>query len=443
MIPETCYARSGRVDLAYKVLGDGPRDLVFAAAGPSHLEVMWELPEFASFLQRLARLGRVIVFDKRGSGLSDRTARPGSLEQRADDVVAVMDAAGSRAAVLIGYVDAGATFLTTAARHPARVAGVIAGEVVAASRSDGELPWGWDPAAIMAVVGVLKVGGWGRATAIERVAPEIAADGRLLSWLKRYETMAANPAQAARLVRENSFDVDLRPHLPAIRAPVRLVHHVGNPLVNEDAMRWLARLLPDAELRAVSGGAMAALVPGDELLEEIEDFLTGTRVGGQADRRVCTLLFTDIVESTAHLTRLGNKSWRWVLATHHTLVRRALARHGGREIDTAGDGFFVTFDLPSAALRCASDVVAEAAAAGVQIRAGLHAGEVEVHGTSVTGMAVNIAARVAALAGPSDVLVTDTVRVLAAGTGQSFEPIGERELKGLPGRWELHRLRLA
>lgn len=440
MIPPTRYARSEGADIAYKVLGAGPRDIVVSLAFASHLEVFWELPENADFIERLSRLGRVILFDKRGTGLSDRQLAGVSLEQRCDDVIAVMDDVGSAEAVLLGWLDTGAVSLLTAARHPGRVAAVIAGEVLAVGHPDVDHPYGMDPVLMTAMAESLEAGGWGQALLAQMVAPEIASSPRQLAWWCRYESMSATPSAAARLLQMNA-DLDLRPFLVHIQVPVLLIHDEAWPLASTEAVRWLADRLPTAELKLVrSTYQLVNPMSFEAVSDEIEEFLEGTRVGGGTAREVATLLVTDVVGSTATAVADGDVEWKHLLSTHRAGVRRSLARFGGSEIDTAGDGFLASFPLPSSALACAAEVTEHARAEGVGVRAGLHTGEVLLQAAGIVGIAVHVAARVAAAAGPSEVLFTETVKSLVMGSRIESEPAGTHTLKGVPGQWRLYRL---
>lgn len=440
MIPHTQYAKAQGADIAYKVVGDGPRDIVLLLAFTSHLDAFLEVPENADFVERLTRLGRVILFDKRGTGLSERTLEGVTSEQLADDVISVMDAAGSTEAVLLGWLDAGAICLLAAARHPDRVKAVIAGETLAAGHPDDDHPFGIAPELVGLAVDVIRSGGWGTATLIEMILPGIAADPRKRAFYARYETMSATPRAAARLFEMNA-SVDLRPHLAKISAPVLLIHDLELPMVTTEGVQWLADRLPTASMILVRSPApLTGVLPVDEVLDEVEQFLAGTRVGGSLHRQLATLLVTDIVGSSETAASTGDMTWKHVLSTHRDAVRRSLARYGGAEIDTAGDGFLSSFSLPSAALRCAADVTMQSRALGIEVRAGIHTGEVLLQPPSVIGLAVHVAARVAALAGPSEILLTDTVRSSLIGSDLEFEPAGEHTLKGIPGRWQLHRL---
>ena len=442
MVPEVRWAKSGDVALAYQMVGDGPRDIVVLISGVSHLEVFWDLPENVENVRRLASLGRVILFDKRGMGLSDRPSGPApSLETAADDVVAVLDAAGSTRAVLFAWLHAGATALTVAARNPDRIEAVVAGELLATFTPRVGHPWGWDPAWWQQMVPVIEAG-WGEGVLYRLMAESagVVVDDRLGGWWRRLERLSASPSAAARLLAA-TLQADASPYLDDVRAPVLLLHDAGNTLVPVEGMRWLADRLPDARLRVVTDDRMIAYMPGDRMLDEVEDFLTGRRSGGGRDRRLCALMISDIVGSTEQLTADGGDAWRRRLDSHRRSFRDALARNKGEEIDTAGDGLLATFALPSRALACAAEMMTGARDDGVHLRIGIHAGEITMRDGGVSGLAVHITARVCAEAPADTVLATATVVGLLAGvTGApAFDEGTDRRLRGVPGTWRLHR----
>jgi class 3 adenylate cyclase/pimeloyl-ACP methyl ester carboxylesterase len=437
VIPETRFAPTSDGHLAYHVFGDGPRDIVFTVPGPSHVEYMWEIPEHARALRRLAEFGRVIVFDKRGVGMSERTTQPVSLEQRTDDIVAVMAAAGSHRAVLLGTADDAAVGLVTAARYPDRVISVIALEALAAARPDADPPWGYN-AALIEQLAAISESGWGEAVTVRVVTPAIANDPRLLNAVKKLERMSATPSIASQILR-SMLDIDIRRYLPKVQVPVLVLHNVDFPLAEVEGMRWLAEHLPDGRFRQVKENNLLPF-PGDSAFGEIEEFVEGTRRAGRDDLSVSTVLFTDLVSSTEQLVRAGDSGWEAALEAHRGAVRQALARHRGREIDTAGDGFLAVFTLASDALRGAQEICSDAAAQGLQVRAGVHTGEIITGPSKVLGLAVHVAARVAAKAQPGEVLLTETVYTLTMGAGPKCEPAGEHRLKGVPGLWRLFRL---
>ncbi|SOC51097.1 adenylate/guanylate cyclase domain-containing protein [Ornithinimicrobium cerasi] len=440
MIPTTQYADSGGVEIAYKILGDGPRDIVVSMPGPSHLDMLWELPEWIDVLEQLSRLGRTIAFDKRGSGLSDRRLDGITHEDRCRDLVAVMDAAGSSTAALFGMVDSARTALMTAALYPQRVSAVIAVDVLAVGHRDADHPFGWNRTMLRMAQEAIAHGAWGRGVLLRALNPHIKFTDQQVARYARFESLAATPKAAARFFSVDA-DLDLRPYLSLIQVPVLLLHSEGSPMVPAEGVRWLADRLPHATLKPVHTSFPGlAGTPFQDLAEEIEEFLVGTR-GAAENRQVATLLFTDVVGSTTRAAADGDLSWRHLLSTHREAARRACTRFDGTEVSTAGDGFLASFALPSAALRCARQVVSDSIELGIQVRAGVHTGEVAIlAGGDLAGIAVHIAARVAALAQPSEILMTDTVRTLVTGTGFAIEPAGEHKLKGVPGDWPISRL---
>jgi class 3 adenylate cyclase len=439
VVPEVRWAQAGDVALAYQLVGHGERDVVVLWAGATHLEVFWDLPENVDFVNRLADLGRIILYDKRGVGMSDRpTLRDASLDTYAEDLVAVLDAVGSSRAVLFSWLNEGATALAVAARHPDRIEAVVAGELLATFTPRPGHPWGYDPAVVEQLASLVEQGGWGEATYMTTLAPGL--DARVLTWFKRLERLAASPSAAASMIRQ-MLRVDARPYLDGVRAPVLLLHDRRHHQVPEEGIRWLADQLPDARVRVVEDQRAPGIMPGERVLDEVEEFLTGERSSGGRGRELSVVLVVDVAGSTQTLADQGGDAWRHRLVSYRAVVRRSLSRLLGREIDTAGDGFLATFALPSKAIACAGEVLAATTAEGMHLRIGIHAGEVTVLDSGVTGMAVHVAARVCATAQPDQVLVTDTVALSLVGvTGAPvMEPIGRHELKGVPGRWLLRR----
>ena len=437
MIPSTSYTRSGDADLAFKVVGEGPRDLVLSFSFASNIDVFFDLSENVEFIERLMKLGRVILFDKRGTGLSDRDSGLVTIGQRSDDLIAVLDAAKSRHAVLIGMHDGGSACLVAAARHPDRVESVVANEVLAVGHREEGFPWGFGPKHTGPAMRALVSAGWGHGGMAKLVAPEWAADRRLFDWWKRYESLSATPSGAARLLEE-TVHIDIREYLPRVRVPVLVLHDLELEMLPTDAFRWLADQLPDGQLKLRRGEPIPPGLPSDDLIDEIEEFLVGTRSGGR--REVATLVVTDVVGSTDAVARSGDANWRDLLIAHRESVRHSLARFSGREVVTTGDGFFTSFSLPSSALRFAVEVVADALELGLELHVGIHSGEVVIRDADVIGIAAHVVARVAAAAGSGEVFVTDTVRMLVAGSQMRFEPAGDHTLKGVPGVWSLYRL---
>jgi class 3 adenylate cyclase/pimeloyl-ACP methyl ester carboxylesterase len=434
--PEIRYTRSGDVALAYQVTGEGPMDLVFVPGWISNIELAWELPEFARFLGRLASFARLIWFDKRGTGLSDRVAGPVTLEARSDDIRAVMDAAGSDRAALVGWYEGGAIAANFAATYPERVGALVIGSFTARAVHDEGEPWGVDPA-MMAAITERAEGAWGTAAIAELVSPSTIGDPRFLAFWRRYERASASPNAAGTMIRWN-LAIDVRATLPAISSPTLVIHRKDIRLVPAAAVRHVASQIPGSRYLELEGQDMFPFVGDSEaVLDAIQEFVTGTAPPAGADRVLATLLFTDVVGSTDTISKIGDQAWGDLLQSHRQAVRHSLERFGGREVDTAGDGFFAVFDGPARALRCAADIRDAAAEIGLALRLGLHTGEVRLHGQEVAGMAVHVAARVAALAGPSQIFVTSTVKDLVLGSGMEFAERGTTELKGVPGSWQL------
>jgi class 3 adenylate cyclase len=435
-MPETRFTRVDDLDIAYQVVGPAAElDVVFVPGWVSHLEVMWELPEFAYFLDRLAAMGRLILFDKRGTGLSDRVAGTPTLEQRSDDIAAVMDAAGSSQAAICAWGEGAAIAAMFAATHPERVAALVLGSLPF-KVSGGSQPLVADPALTQAVAMAVE-SGWGQASLVPVLAPSRAEDTRFLAWYRRWERMSSTPSAAAATIRW-ALESDAGPILPAIQARTLIVHRAGNAMFDAEPARAAAKVIPQARYVEVPGpDALVYVGDSDAVLDVIQEFLTGAHLAADLDRSLATVLFTDIVGSTQKAGQLGDRGWRYLLDEHHARIRRQLDRFRGTEVDTAGDGFFATFDGPARAIRCACAARDAVQEIGIEIRAGLHTGEVERRGSGATGLAVHVGARVAALAQASEVLVTNTVEMLVLGSGISFADRGRHRLKGVPDEWRL------
>ena len=431
--PETRFTRSGDVDIAYQVFGDGGRDIVMTMGWVTHLEVMWELPELAYFLERIAGLGRVIIFDKRGTGLSDRVPGMVTLEQRADDVGAVMDAAGSECAAFVGWGDGGGIGAMFAATHPGRISALVLSAMAFVTTPAAI---GADPATMHLFWDTIEQG-WGSGSMLDLAAPRHAGDPRLRTWWRRWERQSATPNAAATLLRWGA-EADLRPVFQAVQVPTLFLERADAGMIDPKSVRAAAELMPCGRYMEIPGDDMLPFLGDpDPMLAEIAEFLTGARGDIDPDRTLSTVLFTDIVGSTEKADSVGDREWRNILESHRLAVRASLGRFGGAEIDTAGDGFLATFSGPARAVRCACDIRDNVADLGLEIRAGLHTGEVERRHGSVTGLAVHVGARVASLAAASEVLVTSVVRALVLGSSISFEERGAHSLKGVPGIWEL------
>jgi pimeloyl-ACP methyl ester carboxylesterase len=430
-VPETRYARSGDVHIAYSVTGDGPIDLVYVPGFVSHLELNWEDAAYARFLRRLASFSRLIVFDKRGTGMSDRVpadALP-SLETRMDDVRAVLDAAGSERAALLGVSEGGPMCALYAATYPQRTTALI----MLASYAVED----WPDAQIEAFCAWIE-GHWGDgAEPLKLLAPSIAGDMHAQNWLGTYFRTAASPGAAIALTRMNSH-IDVRDILHAVRVPALVLHRAGDGNIPPTLGREVAAAIPGARFVEVPGGDHFPWVGDqDAILAEIEEFLTGERPHHEPDRVLATVMYTDIVSSTEQLASVGDRKWHDLLEAHNVVVRRELARFRGREVSTAGDSFLATFDGPARAIRCARAIEDALRPLGIEVRAGLHTGECEIIGDDIGGIAVHTGARVAALAGGGEVLVSSTVKDLVAGSGIEFTDRGAHALKGVPGEWRI------
>jgi pimeloyl-ACP methyl ester carboxylesterase len=441
MQPRTRYAQSGDVNIAYQVVGSGPADLVFVMGWVSNIDEFWAEPAWAGFLQRLARFSRLIIFDKRGTGLSDRVDEKNlpTLEQRMDDVRAVMDAAGSEKAVLFGISEGAPMCALFAATYPERTVGLITfGGYACAYRAPG-YEWGRSEEEIAAWLEVLRTR-WGSGPiGIETRIPSRVNDERFREWWTRYLVRSASPKAVLALTRMN-MALDMRHVLPAIRVPTLILHRVGDKALPLEGARYMAKRIPGARLVEFPGIDHIPWTEDPEpILAEIEAFVTGSRPVEEPDRVLATVMFADIVDSTQRAAAIGDRAWTRELQEFYGLARRELERFRGREIDTAGDGYFATFDGPARAVRCAQTITREVSQLGLSLRAGLHTGEVEIVGDKVGGIAVHIGARIASHAAPGEVVVSNTVKDLVAGSGLQFEDRGLRPLKGVPGEWRLYR----
>jgi len=434
VVPKTRYARSGDVNVAFQVFGDGPIDLVFVPGFVSHVEMVWEEPRAARFFERLASFCRVLLFDKRGTGMSDRVpvAELPTLEQRMDDVRAVMDAAGSEHAALFGVSEGGAMCTLFAATYPERTAALVIFGGYARWIRDETYPWAPTRERHEELFGPMEES-WGQASPVQApFAPSMNGDMEFAEIAARHNRMASSPGAAVALYRMN-IEVDVREVLPAISVPTMIMHRSGDRLFRIEQGRHLAEHIPGATFVELPGDDhLPQYGDADAVLDEIEEFLTGTRGAAASDRVLATVLFTDIVQSTDRLVAAGDREWHMLLDRHDALVRGQLTRFRGREVSTAGDSFFAVFDGPARAIRCAEAIVGGASALGIGVRAGIHTGECEVRGDDYGGIAVHIGARVAALAGPGEVLASGTVKDLVAGSGITFADRGLYDLKGVP-----------
>lgn len=437
-MPPIKYTKNGNTSIAYQVVGDGPIDLVLVHGWVSHLELNWEEPSITRFFERLATFSRLILFDKRGTGMSDRVSESDlpTLEQRMEDVHAVLDAVGSKRAALMGISEGGPMCALFAAIYPERTSALVMCGSYARWIRDEECPWAMTREQHEAAATAFERN-WGTPIGFKTVAPTSSADERYRNWWARYLRMGASPSAGVTLYRMN-YEIDIRGLLPTIRVPALLLHRVGDRLISVEASRYMARHIAGAKLVELPGDDhLVYLGDSDTVLGEIQEFLTGVRTPPQPDTTLATVVFVDIAESTQKAAALGDARWQDLLAAFHGAVRRALDRHRGRLIDTAGDGVFASFDGPARAIRCAGEIRTQAASLGLSTRAGVHTGECRIAGDKLAGIAVHIGARVAAAARPGEVLVTGTVRDLIAGSGLQLSDRGLHALKGVPGEWQL------
>ena len=433
---KTRFARSGDIQIAYRTLGEGPIDLVWVQGAWTHLDVMWENPAYRRFCERLASFSRLIWFDKRGMGLSDRV-RVATLEERMDDVRAVMDAAASERAAIMGVSEGGPMSVVFAATYPERTSGLIlCGAEVKEERTE-DWPWGeqtWDEFGEMASK-MDEI--WGEGHMMWHIAPSIKGDEQASEWWNRMEVNAMTPGAALDFMRMG-MGIDIRDVLPVVSVPTLILHRTDDPVCHVENGRYEGAHIVGAKYVELPGNDHAPWVNGEDIVAEIQEFLTGAREPVHSDRVLATVLFTDIIGSTERAAQMGDDRWRELVERHHAVVRAELARFRGREIDTAGDGFLAAFDGPARGIRCALAIIEALGPVGLHVRAGLHTGECEVMGEKLVGIAVHIGARVAAAAGDSEVVVSRTVRDLVAGSGIDFEDRGVHSLKGVPGEWELY-----
>ena len=440
--PETHYSRSADgVHIAYQVLGDADLDVVLSPGFVSHLEHSWEDPSMARFLRRLASFSRLIVFDKRGTGMSDPTpdGRPGLLEDRVNDIATLMDTVGSERAAIMGLSETGAVALLFAATHPERTrAAVVYGTYPGRGDKGGIYPWAPDPEEAAMLEHLER--NWGRgAMYLELFAPSLVGDKRYEDWFAKLERLSVSPGAAVALVRM-LLEKDVRDILPAIRVPTLVLHKRDDKVVPIAEGRVIAERVPGAKFVELPGADHWPWIGHEEAVEEIQEFLTGMRDSAEPDRAVVTVMFVDIVDSTKRAAELGDRRWTDILESFYAVVRQDLGRYGGREVSTAGDGFFAIFDGPVRAIRCGTALRATVARLGLHIRTGIHTGECERIADDLSGLGVVIGARVGALAGPGEILVSRTVQDLVVGSGLIFEDAGEHELKGVPDRWRLYRV---
>jgi pimeloyl-ACP methyl ester carboxylesterase len=433
---ETHYADSGGVSIAYQVHGDGPLDLLLVPGFVSHAELLTEEPAIARFFRRLTSFSRLVVFDKRGQGLSDRPGRPPTLEESMDDLEAVMEAAGCEHPAIFGISEGGPMSALFAATHPERVSSLVLFGTFARMLEAPDFPHGVSEQALDRWSEIIRRD-WGGPVALGLWAPSRLGDREFERWWGRLLRQGTSPAGAIALM-DLYREMDVRAVLPAIDVPTLILHREGDRMISVSQGRYMAETIPGARYVELPGEDHLPFAGDlDAVLDEVEEFLVGSRGAAESERALATILFTDIVGSTEKAAELGDRGWRALLERHDAAIRRQLALYRGREVKTMGDGFLATFDGPARAIRCASAVRDEVAALGIEVRAGIHTGEVELIGEDVGGMAVNIGARIGALARPGEVLVSSTVRELVVGSGLEFADRGVQALKGAPGEWRL------
>ncbi len=433
----THYADSDGVSIAYQVHGDGPIDIVFVPGFVSHVDLFWEEPHAARLLRRLTSFSRLVVFDKRGQGLSDRTDRPPTLEDSMGDLRAVMEAADCRPAVVFSISEGGPMATLFAATNPDLVSSLVLYGTYARALAAPDHPDGMPSEALDAFLEMVREE-WGGPVASNLWAPSLDGHPDFDRWWARLLRQGTSPAGAVAL-----FDlyrtIDVRPILPAIQVPTLVLHRSGDMVVPVGQGRYLAEQIPDARyVELTDSNHLVTIGDQDTLVDEVEEFLVGSRRAHEPERALATVLFTDIVSSTERTLALGDRRWRHLLERHNRVVRRQLAIHRGGEVKTLGDGFLATFDGPARAIRCAAAIRNELQGIGIDVRAGIHTGEVELIDDDVSGMAVNIGARIGALANPGEVCVSSTVRELVVGSGLEFAERGVHDLKGAPGEWRLY-----
>ncbi len=441
MVPETRYARTrDGLHIAYQTVGEGPFDLLYVPGSFSQVEHLWEHPTVARYFERLSTFSRLILFDRRESGLSDRVGRPSTLEEQADDVIAVLDAVGSERVAVFALLEATPMAMLFAATHPERTGALaLYAPFARTTRAPG---YDFAPTHQERFERFKLINGhWGDgAVMLGLLAPDHAQDERLVAWLGKLQRVSTSPG-TARMIAEANGDLDVRHILPSIRLPTLVLRREHDQAIDARHVRYVAEHIPGARLVELPGSEpFPFLGDSESVVGELEEFLTGARVSAEPDRTLATVLFTDICGSTEKAAQLGDRAWRDLLGEHDRIVRAVIRRYAGREIKTVGDGVLATFDGPARAIRAGHAIARDVRSLGLEVRVGLHTGECEVIGSDVGGLAVHIAARVMALAHASEVLVSQTVKDLVTGSGLRFADRGSRELRGVPGEWRVWAL---
>jgi len=439
MKPETNYAKSGDVYIAYQVNGTGPFDLIWAPGTFSHLDMDWEFPMRADFFLKLGTICRLIRFDKRGTGLSDRPTEMATLEQRTDDIRAVMDAVGLKSAVIFGVSEGASMACMFAATYPQRTRSLITWGGMARWCATEDHPWGLNDEQYVEMIRDVREN-WPSEWYIRGPGAGLGPDASqaVIDQAKRYMRAAGSPSAVAAYEAMNS-EIDTRPILSAIKVPTLIMNRTGDPAVSVEGARDMARRIPGARFVEYPGNTHSIMaIEPEKIIGDIQEFVTGIRQEVMDDRVLATILFVDIADSTKMLSELGDRIWKEKLESYYQLVRAEFGHYRGRETNTAGDGIMASFDGPARAVRCASAIASQVKQLGLDVRAGVHTGEVQVMGDNIGGIAVHIASRVQSESVPGEVLVSSTTKDLIAGSGISFQPRGERDLKGVPGTWHLY-----
>jgi len=442
VLPKTKYARSGDVHIAYQITGNGPFDVVWAPGTMSHLDLDWEIPQRALFFERFSQFCRLIRFDKRGTGLSDRPVKMATLEERTDDIRAVMDDVGIERANIFGVSEGGSMACLFAATYPQRVTSLLVWGAQARWIASHDHPWGQTQEQHDQMIAMID-GDWPSFEYITGPGAGVGkdADPAFIESLSRYMRAAANPS-AVRAYEQMNGQIDTRPILPSIQAPALVMNRTGDPCANVEAARDMASRIPGAKFKEYPGNSHSMMLDDMEtVLSDIQEFITGERPIDSSDRVLATVLFLDIASSTQRAAELGDTSWRNLLNSYYAIVRKELARFRGKETNTTGDAFLATFDGPARAVRCALAIALAVRQLGIEVRAGVHTGECELMGDNVGGIAVHTGARIMAKAEPGGVLVSGTVKDLVSGSGINFQDYGLHQLKGIPGEWRLFSAR--
>ena len=438
MHPNIEYARSGDINIAYTTLGQGDRDLLFLSPWVSNLDVVLESPSVERGFDTLSNIGRMILFDRRGTGLSDRLCGIGTLEEGMDDALAVLDAVGTEKVALMAVHEAGGLAMLLAATHPERVSGLVLYGSFASTTWHEDYPWGQKPEEREVQIEYVT-STWGKPDGIAAlVDPKAAQDDHFKQWWAKWQRNSLSP-DAIRSGFEILAQTDVRSVLPAIKVPTLILHRSGSPAVPIENAYYLNEHIPGSKLVELEGDEFLPFLGDSQaIVDEVEEFLTGSRTPRDSERILSTLLFADIVDSTSAATQMGDQRWKTLLDGVDSTVGRQIEWHGGRLIKRLGDGYLATFDRPAQAVRAAARICREAKSHGVEFRCGLHTGEIELRGDDIGGIAVHIAARIVAAAGPQEILVSGALPPLVAGSGINFEDKGSHELKGVEGTWTLH-----